>query len=74
MDRQPTSKEGERKGATETVAIVIILVLALFIVIQVIGSPIVNTGGLGGSVVYSILVFLPVALVCALAVSSVRGR
>jgi hypothetical protein len=72
MNPQTARRGDPRERATETVAVVILMVLVLFLIIQAIGSPIANVGGLGGSATYSILVFMPVLLICTLAVLGAR--
>ena len=59
----------DRAKAAKAVAAAILSVLVIFLVILLIGSPIVTLGeSPAESAVYMILVFMPVAAVCALAV------
>jgi L-asparagine transporter-like permease len=65
MTVEPT-KESQRIGIRVTV-ITVVGVLLLFLVVLASGSPIRAFGTMGSSLTYSVIVFIPVIVVCAFA-------
>ena len=57
----------DRAKSTKAVTASILCILVIFLVVQVFGSPVPSLGSLSASVVFSIVVFIPVAIVCVLA-------
>jgi hypothetical protein len=68
-----TNSESQRSGVRLTV-ITVIGVLYLFLIVLASGSPIKALGGMGPSMLYSVAVFMPVFLLCVLALKRMSGR
>jgi len=71
MATDPRPATDKRSSAAAAAAVLLVLVVFLFI--QTMGSPITTFGSLSESVLYSVVVFIPVAAVCLLAVAK-SGR
>ena len=73
MEPRTGPGDGGGKGIG-LVVVALVGVLLLFVALQIIGSPIATFGNPALSALYSVLVYIPPLIVCALALQRSKGR